>query len=264
MGGYLEQNLSHPSPSQDLEDWHKRYKQQVQWTQHIRKYLFARINADQGRKVLEVGSGTGALLEEITQSKQYQITGIDISLPVLYFSKNILPSLQLAQANGIHLPFAEGTFIITICHYLLLWTKKPGMILSEMRRVTKSGGCIIALAEPDHQARIDYPPPLDQLGNLQTTSLEQQGVDSTIGRKLAGLFYKAGLSNILTGVLGAQWDFNSQQQFDTIEWKTITSDLGDKLPSEVLGEYKSLEEQSRKTGERTIFVPTFFAAGFVE
>ena len=34
---------------------------------------------------------------------------------------------------------------------------------------------------------------------------QQQGADPRMGRKLAGLFHKAGLGSVETGVLGGQW-----------------------------------------------------------
>lgn len=184
--------MTDPYHGLNLADWHDRYIQQARWTSEIRQHLFNRAGATSGDEILEVGSGTGAILEKIASEGYPRLTGIDIDGKALNFTKRNNLHLKLAQADGHHLPFPTQTFNISLCHYLLLWVQKPERILAEMRRVTRSGGCLIAMAEPDHQARIDYPPPLDELGRLQTQSLQEQGADTAIGRKCRRYFRRQG------------------------------------------------------------------------
>ena len=243
------------------EEWHQRYKQQAGWSQDVRKYLFGKVNITSGDKVLEVGSGTSAVLSLIANEIDGCYFGIDIDYKNLYFSSKLYPHIPLAQGDGLQLPFPNKCFKATYCHYLLLWVVDPSRILSEMIRVTRSGGSVIALAEPDYQARIDYPDPLQKLGQLQTKSLENQGIDSTMGRKLAGLFHHPYLKEITSGILGAQWDPN--QAVDEKEWLMIRSDLGLTLPPGDLETYRKAEASARKRGEKVLFIPTFYAAGIV-
>jgi hypothetical protein len=132
-----------------------------------------------------------------------------------------------------------------------------------MARVSKSGGIVIALAEPDYQARIDYPMPLEELGQKQTESLVKQGIDPTMGRKLRGLFHQAGLKEITSGILGAQWEMAESQIIDENEWKMIQLDLGGELPPKVIDTYQIIEVRARENGNRVLFIPTFYAAGIV-
>ena len=132
-----------------------------------------------------------------------------------------------------------------------------------MARVTKSGGIVIALAEPDYEARIDYPPPLAKLGHEQTESLVEQGIDPNMGRKLMGLFHQAGLKDITSGILGSQWEMAESQIINENEWAMIQSDLGGKVPDDDLDTYQKIEVRARENGNRVLFIPTFYAAGIV-
>jgi len=74
-----------------------------------------------------------------------------------------------------------------------------------MARITRPGGAVLALAEPDYGGRIDYPIKLAQMGKWQIESLRLQGADPLMGRKLATIFNSAGFDSVETGVLGGQW-----------------------------------------------------------
>jgi ubiquinone/menaquinone biosynthesis C-methylase UbiE len=246
-----------------LEQWHLRFTQQAGWTEEIRRYLLSRTKPHHDDRVLEVGSGTGAILEPLAKTGYQSLIGIDIDHPSLAFSKTLEPSFSLAQADGYQLPFADEAVALSLCHFLLLWVQHPGRILAEMRRVTRAGGCVIALAEPDHQARIDHPPPLDQLGKQQTRSLASQGADITMGRQLRMLFYETGLRNVETGILCAQWQPEHASPVDETEWMTIRADLSGHLSPKEIANFYQIEQQSRKDGNRVLFIPTFYAIGTV-
>ncbi len=247
----------------ELERWHQRYLQQAQWTADIRAYLLKKAGSEVNHNLLEVGSGTGALLTCLAQEGDYQLTGIDIDPHSLRFSQGQHIPACLAQADGYHLPFADHTFRVTLCHYLLLWIAQPCQILQEMRRVTHPGGSVIALAEPDHPSRIDFPPPLDELGKLQTRALQNQGAHVDVGRRLGQLFHQIGLQNIEVGILGALWTKNVWEDSDEVEWMALQKDLSSQLTAEKLAEFKAIDLHARHNRERILFIPTFYAIGTV-
>jgi len=246
-----------------LNLWHQRYSQQAKWSQEIRQYLLEKITLGEGDKILEVGSGTGAVLSLLSEETHAQCFGIDIDFASLAFSAKTDYALHLAAGDAYSLPFSDNNFNLTYCHYLLLWIKHPLEVIAEMARVTQPGGRVIALAEPDYQARIDYPKELAQLGDIQTQSLKAQGADTATGRKLAGLFHDAGLQNITSGIIGAQWDQTASREIDETEWRMIRADTAGRLSPEAFAVYRKAENKARREGKRVLFVPTFYAAGTV-
>ncbi len=244
-------------------NWHERFLQQAAWTESLRQYLYHRAGLEQAVRVLDVGCGTGVLLAEILRRSQVDAVGVDLDPGRLKSCSIYASAARLAQANGMALPFAANAFDIALCHFLLLWVKDPLLLLSEMKRVVRSGGAVLALAEPDYGGRIDYPESLAILGKLQQDSLLQQGADPQIGRKLKGLFHQSGFSNIEAGILGAEWVQAPDKVDLELEWAVLQDDIADALPQAELEKIRSQELASWKRGERILFVPTFYAWGQV-
>ena len=244
-------------------EWHNRFIQQAKWTISTRRYILSKLNIPI-KKILEIGSGTDAVLNQFPLGNKSftpsQLYGIDIYFPFLSFSNRRNPHLSHTCANAKNIPFASNTFDLTYCHYFLLWADNPLEILKEMRRVTKAGGYIIAFAEPDYGGRIDYPEKLTIIGDWQILALKRQGADPIIGRKIKGLFYKANLSEIKTGVIGAEWQ-PSDNTLDALEWQLVFHDVEDFISNDKLEYYKNLDLKSRLSGQRVLFVPTFYAIG---
>jgi hypothetical protein len=152
-----------------------------------------------------------------------------------------------------------------MCHFLLLWVENPSNILSEMARVTRLGGAVMAIAEPDYGGRIDYPPELAQLGDWQMRSLQAQGANPTIGRQLPSLLTQAGLTRVEAGVLGGQWSAEAQESNRDAEWEMLEYDLTrlntGQVDFTVLHRLQKLDTLAYENGERVLFVPTFYAWG---
>ncbi|MBC8331772.1 MAG: methyltransferase domain-containing protein [Anaerolineae bacterium] len=246
------------------QDWHARYSQQAQWTRALRAQLFPRTGLNIAQRILDVGCGTGALFGEILAQSDAAIFGVDIQRQHLRLARAHKDAL-LSQGDALQMPYANGVFDITLCHFLLLWVADPTKALSEMARVTRPGGVVLALAEPDYGGRIDYPPELEQLGAWQTESLKHQGADPLIGRKLSGLFHHVGFENIETGILGGQWRGAPTDDAWKSEWGVLESDIAQtsefSVNSDVL---KQIDADAWAGGLRVLFVPTFYAIGWVK
>ena len=244
-----------------VEDWHTRFVQQAQWTESIRQYIFNQVGYNQANKLLAVGCGTGAVLNEISASGL--IHGLDIDLKRLNFAK-AHNSLSMFTCGDAHrLPYSNNIFDLIFCHFLLLWVADPERTIDEMIRVGKPGSAILILAEPDYGGRIDFPESLQPLGQAQGESLRTQGADPRTGRKLAGWLTKAGLEDIQTGVIGGQWRGQPSKEEWEAEWQVLTSDLGSVITKEKMGEYKQIDKEAWESGSRVLFVPTFYGFGRV-
>ncbi len=244
-------------------DWHQRYLQQSKWTKAIRRHLFNKKKFSAEDWILEVGSGTGAILGQVAEELPCQVAGIDINVNSLAFSHGVNRGFNLAQADAHRLPFRDNTFSITYCHYLLMWVEDSLLTLIEMQRVTQPGGFVIALAESDYSSRIDFPAPLDRLGEIQSQALQAQGADIEMGRKLGQLFHQAGLSEIEVGILGTHWQSETEWDMDKTEVATLWSDLHGILSEDEITHYLNIDRKAREDSERVLFVPTFYAKGTV-
>jgi len=251
-------------------EWHTRFTQQTRWTQDLRRYLYARTGLPSAQRILEVGVGTGALLPELTSNTNTQVIGLDINRIFISYAQENNPSTTLLQGDAHYLPFSGHTFDLCLCHFLLLWVANPFQVIKEMIRLTRPGGVVLAIAEPDYGGRIDYPPELEVLGSLQEASLRRQGADTRLGRRLAAIFYQAGLKSVEYGVLGGQWAaFPSMAEWQ-VEWRVLHADLDElsnvpsALPSSLdLDTLADIDQQAVLRGERVLFVPTFYAWGKV-
>jgi SAM-dependent methyltransferase len=245
------------------QNWHQRFSQQARWTQDLRDYLYQQVGIDKARRVLEVGCGTGAILADLP-SVTLMCVGLDINYEYLQLAIRNSLRVELTQGDGFALPYRDACFDITFCHFLLLWLEDPFQVLREMVRVTRPGGAVLALAEPDYGGRIDHPEELTVLGQWQMESLRQQGADPLMGRKLAGLFSELGLNTVETGALGGQWSGIPDWGAWESEWAVLESDLKEEPSfSEKLGFLKKLDKSAYEQGERVLFVPTFYAWGLV-
>jgi ubiquinone/menaquinone biosynthesis C-methylase UbiE len=246
-----------------LEEWHKRFLQQARWTESVRRFLFPQVELGRAERVLEVGCGSGAILADLTTQTDAYISGIDLKIDYLRQAINHVPDSRITCADAFNLPFASRAYSLTLCHYFLLWLAEPLQAIMEMKRVTTAGGYVLALAEPDYGGRIDFPEGLVNLGHLQSQALNRQGADPNVGRKIKGLFQKAGLHNVQAGVLGGQWGASVDLAEHLSEWEVMKTDLEGLLAEGELTRLTQIDLAAWQNGERILFVPTFYAWGRV-
>ncbi|MDF1498783.1 MAG: class I SAM-dependent methyltransferase [Patescibacteria group bacterium] len=89
------------------------------------------------KKVLEVGCGTGLILQEINKYT-FEAIGIDISDKMLDISKN--KNLNVLNADVNKIPFPDEYFDVVYSFKVLAHIKNIEVALKEMARVTKPNG----------------------------------------------------------------------------------------------------------------------------
>jgi SAM-dependent methyltransferase len=252
-------------------DWHNRFVQQSHWTGELRGHLFRRAAIDAAQRILEVGCGTGAIIMDLLPSPSttgdagkipdLQIHGLDINSDFLSQAAHHAPFARLTLGDAHSLPYADSAFDLVFCHFLLLWVSNANQVLNEMARVTRSGGYILALAEPDYGGRIDFPESLVEIGAIQEAALRKQGADTHFGRRLRGLFHQTGLMKTEAGIMGGYWQGNRSTEEIDSEWQVLKDDLNGVFSLDEFDRLKEMEGLSWQSGERILFVPTFFAWG---
>ena len=259
--GIIETLQTDPS-MYTLSDWHSRFQQQAQWTSQLRRYLYTRVNIQQSGKILDIGCGTGVLEAELHQFTPAAITAVDIDHQSISFAARF-SSAGWTCADAACLPYPSYTFDIALCHYLLLWLKAPVAALSEMKRVTRPGGHILLLAEPDYAHRIDYPTELSEPGALQRNSLLQQGANPDIGSTIGSLLSQAGVEVMETGLSGGSWQPAIENDDTNLEWQMLIEDLQLLTDKSTLAVWKKKDILARLSGTRILFIPVFYAIGRV-
>lgn len=242
-------------------NWHTRFLQQARWTRDLRAYLFQKTGLDKAQRVLEVGCGTGAILADL--SSLCSLHGLDFDRARLTEARVHAPRAILVCADAHALPYPDLIFDITFCHFLLLWARGPLTCLREMARVTRPGGFVLALAEPDYTSRVDEPAALIPLGRWQTEALRRQGADPSLGARLADLCARAGIEVLETGTVQRSAHEALSPGEREIEWAVLESDLAGFVPDEEIQKMKLLDEQAWRRGERVLHISTYFVMGQV-
>jgi SAM-dependent methyltransferase len=241
-------------------DWHNRFTQQAKWTAELRNYLFRKTGLDGAKCILEIGCGTGAVIGTLS-TLEAKLFGLDINQAFLQQAAVHAPGVTLIQGDAHRLPFASNQFDGVYFHFTLLWLSDPLRALNEAQRLIHPGGWVMALAEPDYGGRIDYPDPLIEIGRLQAESLQRQGADPFLGRRLRALFHQASLTCIETGVISGQWSEPPSLADLDREWEVLETDLQGMLPDQELSKLRQIDLLAWQSGERLLFVPTFYAIG---
>lgn len=244
-----------------IDQWHQRFVQQASWTRQLREYLYGQLGLSDCMLILDVGCGTGALSSDFQTKIGSSLFGIDLDFERLSFARNHDRQSRYLTAEAASIPMKSNTFDLVLCHYLMLWLRDPVSVLREMLRVTKPGGHILALAEPDYSSRIDEPAALAGLGKSQIKSLIKQGANPSIGRTLPALFQSAGCSDVQFGCSGFQRHTGNLPEDWELEWEVLEQDLSGSISLPDLSDLKRKDRQAWLDGTRVLWVPTFYAFG---
>src|SRR5574340_1083362 len=96
-----------------MMDWHRRYLRQARWTRDLRSYLFEKAGLRSGRRILEVGCGTGAVMMDL--GTPGAVFGLDLDPAALLMCRRNVPAALLARGDALALPFASGSIDIVYC-----------------------------------------------------------------------------------------------------------------------------------------------------
>jgi SAM-dependent methyltransferase len=98
-----------------------------------------------GQRVLDVGCGPGALTAQlVSRVGPASVSAIDPSAPFVVAIQNRFPGVDVRLGAAEQLPFADGRFDSALAQLVVHFMKDPVAGLSEMARVTRSGGWVAA------------------------------------------------------------------------------------------------------------------------
>jgi SAM-dependent methyltransferase len=117
------------------------------WTKELAPRLldFAAFPADGA--LLDVGTGTGSLARAMAARwPSRQVVGIDVAEPYIAYARaqasGPWPAFAIGDAAALH--YDDGAFAGVAAQLVLNFVPQPDAAVSEMRRVTRTGGTVAA------------------------------------------------------------------------------------------------------------------------
>jgi SAM-dependent methyltransferase len=240
-----------------LEEWDAQFSRQAGWTVGTRTHLYRRANLLRAERVLDVGSGTGVVTEDLAARTRGRVIGLDLDPAMVDFARGRDGRTEYRVGDAHDLPFHDGWFDVVACHFVLMWCHDPSGAAREMVRVTKPGGAVLVCAEPDYGGRIDHPDL--PLRRWQSEALRREGADPWIGRKLRALLTLPGVRHFEVGVISGLWDAPMLRTEFEAEWDLWERSLAELVAPEDLARTKAADLAAIERGERLAYLPVFYA-----
>jgi SAM-dependent methyltransferase len=158
-------------------------------------------------RLLDVGCGPGTITVDLAGLvAPGEVVGIDsVDEPLVGAREaaraaGVDDHVRFEVADGMALPFDDGTFDVVHAHQVLQHVPDPVGMLREMRRVTRPGG-IVAARDSDYAAFTWHPavPALDEWLELYHRVARASGGEPDAGRRLLAWAHAAGLDDVTPG-----------------------------------------------------------------
>lgn len=117
------------------------------WSERLAPLFLEFVELNESGRYLDVGSGTGVfarcILEEIDNS---EVLGLEPSASYVEFARRKIsdPRVRFQVGDAQEIPFEENVFDASLALLVLQEIPDAKKAVSEMLRVTRSGGCIAA------------------------------------------------------------------------------------------------------------------------
>ena len=111
----------------------------------ISEDISSKLDLNSDDYLLEVGSGTGVLLSELSK-KSKLVNGVDYSTEAVKRGKKAFPDIEMQVAEADNLPFDDNQFDKLLCYgvfHYFVDTKYALSAIDEFLRVCRKGGTIL-------------------------------------------------------------------------------------------------------------------------
>ncbi|MFP5298713.1 MAG: class I SAM-dependent methyltransferase [Actinomycetota bacterium] len=171
-------------------------------------------------RVLEVGAGIGALMEDIArEAPSADVHGVDLAEGMIRLAPKDRPR---AVADARNLPFRDGTFDVAIAAFILFHIPEPTDGVADMARVLRDGGTVGTVTWGDdtgYPALDIWTEELDRSGAEPATALARHDLVDTQD-KVRALLDANGFEGIRT------WSGRYVRPMTPDEFFTMRTSLG--------------------------------------
>jgi ubiquinone/menaquinone biosynthesis C-methylase UbiE len=202
---------------------YNRYLESKPWIKQLYKSF---LNIKAGQRVVDVGCGTGDFTRflAIIPDGKAKILGVDsneksIKAAIADTKKTGLSRTVSYRVGDVYkLPLEDRYADLTCCRTLLMHLPDPVKAVTEMVRVTKIGGSVVAIEpggmtgfyDPNDEAYVKLG---RQASNAWHEGIKKlEGKEYRIGEKLPGIFQKAGLSEIKAEIQADAWLYSDPRR----------------------------------------------------
>lgn len=114
----------------------------------VTEQLIARIAAQPGQRILDVGCGTGAIAIELARrvAPSGRVLGIDISTPMLERARQLTPKelpADYALADATVHPFEAGSFDLLVSRFGVMFFADPVLSFRNLRTALRPDGRLV-------------------------------------------------------------------------------------------------------------------------
>lgn len=185
----------------------------------------SKISSKNKKTILDVGSGTGKILEEFMQ-KGWRVHGIDGEREAVLWSRKRGVNIRQSDFVNDPLPYSDDAFDVVLALDLLEHIPNDTQVLKEMERVLKPGG-IAVVTVPAYQWLFNYWD--EMLGHQRryTTKSFQKIISKNLKTKHLGYYFclfliPALCVRLIKQVIGTENSKNQSDFEDTpIPWISI-------------------------------------------
>ena len=121
-------------------------KSDTHWGKYYKNKIFNTVSSvmpKERRFMLDVGGGTGTFSKLFVNSFKY-VVNADLSKEMLNQAKKY-DDILLVESDAQKLPFKDDSFDLTLCEDTLHHLPNAELVVSEMKRVTKTGGRLVVI-----------------------------------------------------------------------------------------------------------------------
>ncbi len=189
-------------------------------TAHTVSALLDAVDARQGMRLLDVGTGPG-LVAEHAATRGCAVTGVDISPQMLDIARGRVPDADFREGSAEELPCANSSFDAVVGNFVVLHLGHPNRLAAEAARVLEPGGRVAFTAWgvgdrnrvlgvfPDALARASVAPPNDIPEGPLSTEYADHG-------RFEHLLRAGGFSDVTVCEIDWTFTVDSTQWWDTV------------------------------------------------